>query len=176
MAIDLGMSKDSTNKCSLPASNDKGQKASYIKTECAYMKSFCVCLGIPAPSSSLKCLDTNARSMRIKQEALEICMRSQIHDLIMIMKTRWDSCITECCHGWLTFLGKSCQQGNAAELLFMWEQPECIKLHLRVNDDPEESLWVRIKGESVIPWKQDMCNILSLWGSIWKWKDCRRVY
>lgn len=132
--------------------------------------------GIPAPSSSLKCLDTNARSMRIKQEALEICMRSQIHDLIMIMKTRWDSCITECCHGWLTFLGKSCQQGNAAELLFMWEQPECIKLHLRVNDDPEESLWVRIKGESVIPWKQDMCNILSLWGSIWKWKDCRRVY
>lgn len=85
MAIDLGMSKDSTNKCSLPASNDKGQKASYIKTECAYMKSFCVCLGIPAPSSSLKCLYTNACGMGNKQEELEI--PSVLRAFVLLIKS-----------------------------------------------------------------------------------------
>lgn len=103
-------------------------------------------LGIPSPSTSLKCLYTNACSMRIKQEALEICMRSQN----MILLWSWRHGRTACITGMLSwmaihFLGKSCQWGNAAELLFM-----SIKLHLRVRDDPEKSLLVRIRRQPVI--------------------------
>jgi len=43
------------------------------------------------PSSSLKCLYTNACSIGNKQEELEICVRSQGHDLIAIRETWWDS-------------------------------------------------------------------------------------
>ena len=58
-----------------------------VPLQIPHLKSSCVPLGVTAPAASLKCLYTNASSVGNKQEDLEICMQSQGHDLIVIMKT-----------------------------------------------------------------------------------------
>lgn len=118
---------------------------SHLKSEYAYIKSSCIPLGIPSPSSSLKYLYTNALRIGNKQEELEICLWSQGHDLIVITKTWQDSS-----HDWndvkdgcvLFRKDRPVRQGGGVVLY------EYIKLHLGMNDDWVESLWVIIKGQA----------------------------
>ena len=52
-------------------------------------------------------------------------------------------------HGWLVFFRKDrpARRGGGVAL-YVREQLECIKLHLGVNDDGVENLWVGIKGQA----------------------------
>lgn len=123
----------------------KPDKANHLKGEYTYVKSSFIPLGIPSPSSSLEYLYTTALRMGNKQEELEICLWSQGHDLIVITKIWWDSS-----HYWnavkdgsvLFRKDKPVRQGSGIDFY------EHIELHLGVNDDWVESLWVIIKGQA----------------------------
>jgi len=84
-----------------------------------------------------------------KQEELEICVRSQGHDLIAITEARWD-----CSHDWnavmdgYTFFRKDRQtRRDCGDALYAREQWECIEFCLGADEERVESLWVRIKGQ-----------------------------
>jgi len=84
------------------------------------------------------------------QEELEICVRSQDHDLIVITEMWWDSS-----QDWNAFMDgcvlfrkdRSIRQGGGVAL-YVTEQLEYIELCLRVDEEQMESLWVRIKGQA----------------------------
>jgi len=94
-------------------------------------------MGYACSTTSLKCFYTNARSIGNKQEELEICMRSQGHDLIAITETCWDSS-----YEWnpvidgYAFFGKdrpAMRSGGVA--LYVKEQLELIELCLNVDEE-----------------------------------------
>ena len=101
-------------------------------------------------AASLKCLYTNARSMGNKQEELEICVRSQGHDLIAITETWWDSSHdwNVVMEGYVLFRKDRLARRGGGVALYVREQLECIELHLGEGDVAVESLWVRIKGQA----------------------------
>ncbi|GAB0188002.1 hypothetical protein GRJ2_001265500 [Grus japonensis] len=98
--------------------------------------------------AQLKCL--YAQSMGNKQEELETCVRLQGYDLISITETWWDSS-----YDWsigmegYRFFRKDRQgrQGGGITL-YINDQLECMELHLGMDEEPTESLWVRIKGRA----------------------------
>ncbi|GAB0187639.1 mitochondrial enolase superfamily member 1 [Grus japonensis] len=85
-----------------------------------------------------------------KQEELEVCVRSQGHDLIAITETWWDSS-----HDWNAVMDgyvlfrkdRPARQGGGVAL-YVREQLESIDLCLGVDEEQVESLWVRIKGQA----------------------------
>jgi len=84
-----------------------------------------------------------------KQKELEICVRSQGHDLIAITETRWDSS-----HDWndvtdsyVLFRKERPARRGGGVGLYMREQLECIELCLGADEERVESLWVRNKGQ-----------------------------
>ncbi|GAB0205340.1 hypothetical protein GRJ2_002999600 [Grus japonensis] len=88
----ISQANQSSNKCSLAASQDENQKASHHTGVYGYGGSSCTPPGKPPCSmTSLKCVYTNACSMGNKQEELEVCVQSQGHDLIAVTETWWDS-------------------------------------------------------------------------------------
>ncbi|GAB0182153.1 hypothetical protein GRJ2_000680600 [Grus japonensis] len=114
--------------------------------------------GIPAtpPSNSaslgaqLKCLYANARTMGNKQEELETCAHLQAYDHIGIMEMWWDgSCDWSVgMEGYRLF--RKDRQGRQGEgvTLYLSDQLECMELNLGMDEEPTESLWVRIKGKA----------------------------
>jgi len=94
IAFNWGVSEanQSSDKCSLAASQTENQKANHLKGGYGYGGSSCTSTGKPVCLiTSLKCIYTNACSVGNKQEETEICVWSQGHDLIAITGTGWDS-------------------------------------------------------------------------------------
>ena len=50
--------------------------------------------------------------------------------------------------GYVLFRKERLGKGSGGVALYVREQLECIKLHLGVNDDGVENLWVGIKGQA----------------------------
>jgi len=88
--------------------------------------------------------------MRNKQEELETCAQVQGYDLIVIMETWWDdfcdwSIGTE---GYRLFRKDRQGRQGGGVTLCVNDQLKCMELHLEVDEDLTESLWVRIKGRA----------------------------
>ncbi|GAB0210277.1 hypothetical protein GRJ2_003493500 [Grus japonensis] len=169
----ISQANQSSDKCSLAASQDENQKANHLKDVYGYGGPSCTPPGKPPYSiTSLKCLYTNACSMGNKQEELEVCVRSQGHDLTAITETWWDSSILALhgkvlvvggdyrggfCHDWNAVMDvyvhfrkdRPTRQGGGVAL-YVREQLECIELRLGVDEEQVESIWVRIKGQANI--------------------------
>ncbi|GAB0186348.1 mitochondrial enolase superfamily member 1 [Grus japonensis] len=100
--------------------------------------------------AQLKCLYANARSMGNKQEDLETCVCLQGYDLIGITEMWWDSSY-DCSVGMEGYrLFRKDRQGRrgGGVALYINDQLECMELHLGMDEEPTESLWVRIKGST----------------------------
>jgi len=132
------VANQSSDKCSSAVSQAVKQKTNNLKGGHGHGRSFCTPPGKSAcSSSSLKCLYTNARSTGNKQEELEICVRSQGHDLIAITEAWWDSS-----HDWNTVIDgytlfrkdRPTRQGGRV-VLHMREQLECIELCLGADEE-----------------------------------------
>ena len=84
-----------------------------------------------------------------KQEEIEICVRSQGHNLIATTETWWDSS-----HDWNAVIDgytlfrkdRSTRPGGGVAL-YVREQLECIELCLGADEKQTEILWVRIKRQ-----------------------------
>jgi len=82
------VASQSSDKCSLAASQAEKQKSKNLMGGYGHGRSSCIPPGKPAcSSSSLKCLCTDTHNMGNKQEELEICVWSHDHDLIAITET-----------------------------------------------------------------------------------------
>jgi len=85
-----------------------------------------------------------------KQEELEMCARLQGYDIFSIMETWWDNS-----YDWNIEVGgyrlfRKDRQGTrgGGVPLYDKEQLECMELLLRMDEEPTESLWVKIKGRA----------------------------
>ncbi|KAK4827172.1 hypothetical protein QYF61_015134 [Mycteria americana] len=94
----------------------------------------------------LKCLYTNAHSMRNKQDKLEALVSSQSYEIIGMSETWWNES-----HDWSAGMegyrlfrrDRQGKQGGGVAL-YVRERFDCTAL--TVSDDVVESLWVRIRG------------------------------
>jgi len=147
----ISVANQSSDKCSLAASQAEKQKSNKLKGGHGHGRSSCTPLGKPAcSSSSLKCLCTNTRSMGNKQEELGICVQSQGHDLIAYTETWWDSSHdwNAVIDGYTLFRKDRPTRRGGGVALYVREQLECIQLCLGVDEEQVESLWVRIKQQA----------------------------
>jgi len=125
------VANQSSDKYSSAVSQAEKQKTNNLKGGHGHGRSSCTPPGKPASSSSsLQCLYSNARSMGNKQEELEICVRSQGHDLIAITETWWDSshdwnAVTD---GYRLFRKDRPTRRGGGVALYVREQLECIEL------------------------------------------------
>ncbi|GAB0207575.1 mitochondrial enolase superfamily member 1 [Grus japonensis] len=85
-----------------------------------------------------------------KQEELETCVSLQGYDLIGITETWWDSS-----YDWSVgmegyrLLRKDRQGRRGGGIaLYVNDHLECMELHLGMEEEPTERLWVRIKGSA----------------------------
>jgi len=85
-----------------------------------------------------------------RQAELEICVRSQGHDLIAITETRWDSLRdwNAVVDGYTLFRKDRPTRRGCGVALYVREQLEHIKLCLGADEERVESLWVTIKGQA----------------------------
>ncbi|PKU26818.1 hypothetical protein llap_22878 [Limosa lapponica baueri] len=85
-----------------------------------------------------------------RQEELEICVRSQGHDLIAVTETWWDSSHdwNAVMDGYVLFRKDRPARPGGGVALYVREQLECIELSLEADEERVESLWVRIKGQA----------------------------
>ncbi|GAB0210230.1 hypothetical protein GRJ2_003488800 [Grus japonensis] len=84
---------------------------------------------------------------RNKQEELEICAHLQGYDLIGITETWWDGSYdwSVGMEGYRLFRkDRQGRRGGDVDL-YVNDQLECMELHLGMDEEPTESLWVRIK-------------------------------
>ncbi|GAB0200352.1 hypothetical protein GRJ2_002500600 [Grus japonensis] len=100
--------------------------------------------------AQLKCLYVNTRSMGNKQEELEMCVRLQGYDLIGITETWWDGSYDWSIgmEGYRLFRKDRQGRRGGGVALYINDQLECMELHLGMDEEPTESLWVRIKGRA----------------------------
>ncbi|GAB0184038.1 hypothetical protein GRJ2_000869100 [Grus japonensis] len=133
----INQANESSNKCSLAASQDKNQKANHHKGVYGYGSS-CIPPGKPACLiTSLKCTYTNACSMGNKQEEIDIYVWLQGHDLIAVTETWWDSS-----HDWNAVMDgytlfrkdRPARQGGGVAL-YAREQLEYIEVCLEVDEE-----------------------------------------
>jgi len=132
------VANQSTDKCSLVASQVERQKSNHVKGGYGYGKSSCTPPGKPACSiTSLKCLYINARSMGNKQEELEICVWSQGDDLIAVTEIWWDrSCgWSAVIDGYVLFRKDRTTRLGGGVALYVREQLECIERCLGVDEE-----------------------------------------
>jgi len=85
-----------------------------------------------------------------KQEELEMCTHLWGYDIISIMETWWDSS-----HDWSIGMGgyrllRKDRQGTRGGrvTLYVKDQLECMELCLGFDEEPTESLWVKIQGRA----------------------------
>ncbi|GAB0205799.1 hypothetical protein GRJ2_003045500 [Grus japonensis] len=85
-----------------------------------------------------------------KQEELEMCVCLQGYDLIGITETWWDSSYdwSVGMEGYRLFRKDRQGRQGRAVALYINGQLECMELHLGMDEEPTESLWVRIKGKA----------------------------
>ncbi|GAB0209793.1 hypothetical protein GRJ2_003445000 [Grus japonensis] len=85
-----------------------------------------------------------------KQEELETCVCLQGYDLIGIMEMWWDGSYewSVGMEGYRLFRkDRQGRRGGGVDL-YVSDQLECMELHLGMDEEPTESLWVRIKGST----------------------------
>ncbi|GAB0208591.1 hypothetical protein GRJ2_003324800 [Grus japonensis] len=121
----ISQANQSSDKCSLAASQDENQKTNHLK-------------GIYA----------NARSLGNKQEELELRAQSESYDIIGITETWWDNS-----HDWRTTMDgyrlfHKDRQGRRERgvALYFKENLECIEVNYSDCGSPIECLWVKIRG------------------------------
>ncbi|PKU32392.1 rna-directed dna polymerase from mobile element jockey- hypothetical protein [Limosa lapponica baueri] len=119
------LANQSSNKCSLAASQDENQKTNH-----------------------LKCMYTNAHHLENKQEELELCIQSENYGIVKINETRWDNS-----HDWriaMDMYRMFCKdgqgRGGGVIVLCVKENPECIEVNYSYCRSPTECLWVKIRG------------------------------
>jgi len=128
IATSWGISKanQSSNKCSLAASQDENQKTNH-----------------------LNCMYTDAHSLGNKQEELELRAQSESYDIIGITETWWDNS-----HDWRILMDsyrlfckdKQGRRGGGVTL-YVKENLECIEVNYSdCGRNPIEYLWVKIRG------------------------------
>ncbi|PKU29010.1 hypothetical protein llap_20687 [Limosa lapponica baueri] len=85
-----------------------------------------------------------------KQEELETCARLQGYDLIGVTKTWWDGSYdwSVGMEGYRLFRRDRLGRWEGGVALYVNDQLECMELHLGIDEDLTESLWVRIKGRT----------------------------
>ncbi|GAB0176447.1 mitochondrial enolase superfamily member 1 [Grus japonensis] len=85
-----------------------------------------------------------------KQEELETCVRLQGYDLIGITEMWWDSSYdwSVGMEGYRLFRKDRQGRRGGGAALYLNDQLECMELHLGMDEEPTESLWVRIKGRA----------------------------
>ncbi|GAB0202830.1 hypothetical protein GRJ2_002748600 [Grus japonensis] len=85
-----------------------------------------------------------------KQEDLETCAHLQGYDLIGITETWWDSSYdwSVGMEGYRLFRKDRQGRQGGGIALYVNDQLECMELHLGMDEEPTESLWVRIKGRA----------------------------
>ncbi|GAB0205316.1 mitochondrial enolase superfamily member 1 [Grus japonensis] len=85
-----------------------------------------------------------------KQEELETCVCLQGYDLIGITETWWDSSCdwSVGMEGYRLFRKDRQGRRGGDVALYVNEQLECMDLHLGMDEEPAESLSVRIKGRA----------------------------
>ncbi|PKU36538.1 hypothetical protein llap_13164 [Limosa lapponica baueri] len=100
--------------------------------------------------NQLKCHYANACSMGNKQEDLEMCAHLQSYDHTGITETWWDGS-----YDWSVgmeeyrlFRKDRLGRGGGGVALYVNDQLECLELHLGMDEEPRESLWVKIKGST----------------------------
>lgn len=84
--------------------------------------------------------------MRNKQEELGVCEQLEGRDLTGITKVRWGSSQCWSAAGGGHRLLSQDRLGGRGELYFM----ECLELCSGLGDELAESLWVRIRGQTII--------------------------
>ncbi|GAB0186117.1 hypothetical protein GRJ2_001077000 [Grus japonensis] len=114
--------------------------------------------GIPATPASksaslraqLKCLYANAHSMGNKQEELETCAHLQGYDFNGIMEMWWDGSYdwSVGMEGYRLFRKDRQGRQGGDVALYVNDQLECMELHLEMDEEPTESLWIRIQGRA----------------------------
>ena len=127
----------SSDYCSLAASQTENQKANHPKGGCGYGGSSGTPPGKPTCSiMSLKCLDTNACSMGNKQDGLEICVQLQGRNLIAMTETWWDSSHdwNAVADGYIIFRKDRPTRQGGGVALYVREQLECIELCLGADE------------------------------------------
>ncbi|GAB0209016.1 hypothetical protein GRJ2_003367300 [Grus japonensis] len=145
----ISSANQSSDKCPVAASQDENQKANHLKGMCDYGGPSCTPPGKPPCSiTPLKCLYTNARSRGNKQEELEVCVRLQGQDLIAITETWWDSSQdwNAVMDGYVLFRKDRPARRGGGVALYVREQLECIEIHIGVDEEQVESLWVSVVG------------------------------
>ena len=111
-------------------------------------RELCDSNGAASSGTQLKCLYANTRSKGNKQEELEMCAHLWCYDIIGITETWWDSS-----YDWSTEMGRyrlfrkdrEVRQGGAVAL---YVKDQCMELRLGLDEEPTESLWVKIKGRA----------------------------
>jgi len=100
--------------------------------------------------AQLKSLSANARSMGNEQEELETCAGWQGYDLTGIIETGWDGFYDwgVGMEGHRLFRKDRQQRQGGGISLYVNDQLESMELRLGTNEEPNESLWVRIKGRA----------------------------
>ncbi|GAB0203845.1 hypothetical protein GRJ2_002850100 [Grus japonensis] len=85
-----------------------------------------------------------------KQEELETCVRLKGYDLIGITEMWWDSSYdwNVGMEGYRLFRKDRQGRRGVDIALYISDQLECMELHLGMDEEPTESLWVRIKGSA----------------------------
>ncbi|GAB0175756.1 hypothetical protein GRJ2_000040800 [Grus japonensis] len=85
-----------------------------------------------------------------KQEELEMCTHLQGYDLIGITEMWWDGSYDWSIgmEGYRLFRKDRQGRQGGGVALYVNEQLECMELHLGMDEEPTESLWVRIKGSA----------------------------
>ncbi|GAB0207584.1 hypothetical protein GRJ2_003224100 [Grus japonensis] len=85
-----------------------------------------------------------------KQEELETCVSLQGYDLIGITETWWDSSYdwSVGMEGYRLFRKDRQGRQGGGIALYVNDQLECMELHLGMEEEPTERLWVRIKGRA----------------------------
>ena len=85
-----------------------------------------------------------------KQEVLEACARLQGYDLIGITELWWDGSYDSSVGMERYRLFRKDRQGRrgGGVTLYANDQLECMELHLAMDEELTQSLWVRIKGRA----------------------------
>ncbi|GAB0205823.1 hypothetical protein GRJ2_003047900 [Grus japonensis] len=144
-----------TAACLKPRGDEPGAPdatGTYGETLRRYIKGIPAAVAHQSASSGaqLKCLYTNAWSMGNEQEDLDTCAYLQGYDLIGIMETWWDGSYdwSVGMEGYRLFRKDRQGRGGGGVTLYVNDQLECMELHLGMDEEPTESLWVRIKGST----------------------------
>ncbi|GAB0188677.1 hypothetical protein GRJ2_001333000 [Grus japonensis] len=121
----ISQANQSSDKCSLAASQDVNQKTNH-----------------------LKCMYTNAHSLGNKQEELELHTQSESYDIIGITETWWDNLLDWriMMDGYRLFHKDRQGRRGGVATLYVKENLECIEVNYGNCGSPIKCLWVKIRG------------------------------